>query len=266
MPAIKPARLKIQVVEIMELFDAPDKFLRALHDLLGFYADRTRRFGRVVKSAPLLDSYQVPKQVLRQIELSLSPKVLADSDAAVELADRLWDDGWLETRLLAISVLGQVSPLPPERVSDRVQMWGQACKEELVMKSLVSKGLEKLRLDARGYYFESVENWLLSPHQSLVLVGLRALPPLLDDDNFENLPLVFRWLAPLARDAGIEVRNDLIQVLRSLARRSPQETAYFLRKIKATASSPRSVAMIIRRSLDAFPADVQSVLRDVLRT
>ena len=52
MPAIQLARLKIQITELLTNFDRPVDFLRELHTLFGFYADRTRRPGQSGKPKP----------------------------------------------------------------------------------------------------------------------------------------------------------------------------------------------------------------------
>ena len=54
MPAIQLARLKIQVTELLKYFSVPKDFLRELHAMLDFYADRTRRSGQSGKPRPLI--------------------------------------------------------------------------------------------------------------------------------------------------------------------------------------------------------------------
>jgi len=264
MPAIQPARLAVQSAELTDLFDAPKKFVAALHVMLDFYADRTLRPGQVVESAPLLKSYQVARPVLRQIERTLSDRVAAAPEAALSLVDELWRERWVETRLLAISILGQIPPNPPEIIIERAKNWGSTCKEEKITKTLASRGLAYLRAEARDEFFEFLENCLTSSEMPLVLLGLRALPALLDIDGFENLPLVFRWIAPLVRGANREIRSDLIVVLRLLARRSSQETIYFLRQSLTATDNPKT-AKLIRRILDDLPKDMSSTLRLELR-
>ncbi|MBL7164186.1 MAG: DNA alkylation repair protein [Anaerolineales bacterium] len=264
MPAIQPARLAAQTVELTEHFDSPEKFVAALHDMLDFYADRTLRPGQVIESAPLLNSYQVAKPVLRHIERGLAEKVNADPEAALALADKLWRQRWVETRLLAIFILGRIPPHPPERVTERAQAWGLKCREDKIVKALASAGIARLRSESRDAFIELLENWLTSSERRLMLIGLRALLSLLEIDGFENLPQVFRWIAPLIREADREIRDDLIVLVRLLARRSPRETAYFLRQALAATANPQT-AKIIRRTLDELPEEMSSTLRLELR-
>ncbi|MBC8504434.1 MAG: DNA alkylation repair protein [Anaerolineales bacterium] len=264
MPAIQPAKLVVQVAELTEHVSEPKIYLKSLHELLDFYADRTLRPGQIIESAPLLKSYQVARPVLRQIERELAKVVNTDSEAALALADALWEQRWVETRLLAISILGRVSPNPPERVTQRAQEWGSKCKEDKIIKALSSTGIARLRTESRDEFIDLIESWLTSGNRPLELVGLRALPALLGIDGFKNLPLVFRWIAPLVREADREIRDDLILTIRILAGLSPKETLFFLRNSLEATSNPQT-AKLIRRTLVDFPEDLSSTLRLELR-
>ncbi len=264
MPAIQPARLKIQVQEMSQLVDDPTAFLRSLHDLLDFYADRTRRFQRGDRAMSLIRNYRVPNQVLRQIEISLIPVVSPHPDTAIALAEALWEDGWLETRLLAVTIVGQIDPQPPERISDKIRSWGLVCKDPMVIKALAFRGPERLRQEQRDHFLDVVDEWLGSGELPLVRVGLRAVAHLLEDQHFENLPLVFRWLSPLTRQVDFKTKQALIPDLKLLAQRSPQETAYFLHKI-LTSTENIHIPGLIRKLLDQFPEHLQDTLRQHLR-
>jgi len=256
--------LAVQVAELNEHFGDPKRYLKSLHALLDFYTDRTLRPGQVIESAPLLKSYQVARPVLRQIERELAKHVDADSENGLALADALWSERWVETRLLAIAILGRVPPNPPERVAQRAQEWGSKCKEEKIIKALSSKGIARLRSESQDEYINLLEYWLTSSNRPLELIGLRALPSLLEIESFENLPLVFRWIAPLVRETDSEIRDDLIVVVKILARLSPKETIYFLRNSLEATTSPQT-AKLIRRTLNDFPEDLSSTLRLELR-
>lgn len=264
MPAIQPAKLAIQVAELMEYVSQTEDFLKSLHSLLDFYADRTLRSRQVIESAPLLKSYQVARPVLRQIELELAKIVNTDSETALALADALWEQKWVETRLLAIAILGRVPPNPPERVAQRAQEWGSKCKEEKIIKTLASKGIARLRTEARAEFIDLIEGWLASGLRPLELIGLRALQALLEENGFENLPLIFRWIAPLVREAEREIRKDLIDIVKILSRLSPKETVYFLRNSLEATSNPQTTTLIWRM-LEDLPEDLSETLRLELR-
>lgn len=266
MPAIQPARLKSQVQETVEHLHDPAAFLCALHDLLNFYADRTRRFQRGDRAMSLIKNYRVPDQVLLHIERGLIPALAGDPERTFPLADTLWEDGWLETRLLAVTIVGQIAPDDPGPIADQIRHWSQVCKDPLVIKALSVRGLERLRRERRDFLLATLEDWLSSPdaETSLVRVALRAFIPLLEDERFENLPLVFRLLTPLARQIDFKTRPALAPVIGLLAQRSPQETSFFLRKL-LTSADRSHVPGLIREILDQFPAHLQDSLRQSLR-
>jgi hypothetical protein len=264
MPAIHPARLKIQVSELAAYYDAPNEFLRELRSLLEFYADRTRRPGQSGKPQPLIQAYQVPKQVLRRLENELKSQISADPDPAISLADALWGDGWYETRMLAVYILGN---LPTEDLTvliERLQDWGKSCQEDVLLDALLETGTLQLASDSLDTYATLLENWLEMPDSNLRKMGLRGLPGLIRNPEFANLPLVYRLLTPYVQEVSSSLETDLLTAIRALAKRSPNETAYYLQQ-NLQASHRSGTAWITRQSLDEFPREVQESLRETLR-
>ena len=264
MPAIQLARLKIQVTDLLTHFDEPTEFLHQLHDLLNFYADRTRRPGRSGKPKPLIQAYNAPRQVIRRIEGDLTPLVLADSAQALALADQLWADPWFECRLLAISILGMLPLDAPETIVTRLQTWGKTCRENALLDALLGTGAATLRAEAPDDFLLLVDHWLSSGDLPSRTIGLRALPALIMNPKFENLPALYRLLSPLLREASSSLEGDLLRVVRALGERSPQETAYFLQQ-NLNAPHKAGLAVIVRRSLDVFPPEMENLLRVTLR-
>src|SRR5512133_3765672 len=107
MPAIDLARLKKQTAHLADIFGDPSAFLRELRDVLEFYVNRSLRSQSVAPSS-VLPTYRTPVVVLRQIETELGPAAVRQPLQALELAAALWDEGWLETWLLAASLLERI--------------------------------------------------------------------------------------------------------------------------------------------------------------
>jgi len=126
MPAIDLSRLKKQTAQLVDLFGQPVEFLRAHREVLDFYVNRTLRSQSVAPSS-VLPTYRTPTVVLRQIENELGPVAGKQPIQALELADALWDEGWLETRLLAAFLLGRIPP-QEERLLARLTAWTQAVR------------------------------------------------------------------------------------------------------------------------------------------
>jgi hypothetical protein len=264
MPAIQLARLKIQISKLLTFFDSPSDFILELHVIFEFYADRTRRPGQSGKPKPLIQAYNVPRQVMRRLYSDISSFVVDDPEGGIELADRLWEDSWFECRLLAINILGCLPIMDHELVVARLSRWGRSCKEDVLIDALLQDGAIKIRREMPDDFQILVEEWLSISETPLKKLGLRAIPPLVENQKFDNLPVFYRLLAPLLRESSTTLEIDLLRAIRALGRRSPQETAYFLEQ-NLIAPHKSGTTVIVRRSIDVFPTEVQAQLREVLR-
>jgi len=136
MPAIDLARLKKQTANLADIFGEPSAFLRELREVLEFYVNRSLRSQSVAPSS-VLPTYRTPVAVLRQIEKELGPVAEQQPILALELADALWDEGWLETKLLAAFLLGRIPP-QEERLLARLTAWTQAVRDPEVRAALLT--------------------------------------------------------------------------------------------------------------------------------
>ena len=264
MPSIQPARLRQQTALLAEYFDQPAAFVRSLHHLLDFYADRTHRPGQVGEPPPLLAAYNVKPPVLRLVLQELSPLVSGQPQQALDLCDALWEQPYLEFRLLAAALHGQVSAQPADLILNRVKAWVKTGHDDRLIQALLTQGLASLRREDPDRLIQLIEEWLDSPEVYYQQLGLRTLAPLAADPGFENLPVFFRLITALVREAPQPLRPDLLNLLATLAHRTPRETAYYLRQsLDATHSS--ATAWLIRQSLREFPVDIQEGLRAVAR-
>ena len=265
MPAIQPARLKIQAAQLAEKFTDPPAFSLRLNELIEFYADRTYRPGQDSDPQPLLKAFNVPTPVLRQVSKELSKPSAANREAALALCDALWLKPVLEFRLLAAMILGQVAVQPMEDILGRVNAWAIPSTESRLIQALIADGLISVRLDWPDQYLHQIEIWLSSGKLFYSQLGLQALLPLLEMVEFDNLPAGMRMITPLVRAAPQSLRPDLLQVIQRLAARSPKETAFFLRQNLIIKEDNPGTAWLTRQSLAYFPADTRAVLRAALK-
>jgi hypothetical protein len=266
MPAIQLAKLKIESAHLAEKFDRPARFVHEFHALCDFYAERTRRPGQTGKPSPLLETYKVPAPVLRQVSRELTPYVEQNNQAALDLADALWAEPFLEMRLLAASLLGEISPEPADRLVQRVQSWVEVSADDRLLIALVETGLKRLRQEETDVYLDQVKKWLDSDGILLRRLGLRALLYLVKSQNFENLPAVIRLVTPLVRSVTGRLRPDLMDVVQALAYLSPKETAFFLLQNLAIKNESTSTGWVIRQSMGCFPPEIQASLRKGLQS
>jgi hypothetical protein len=263
MPAIQLARLRRQADELAQHFENPEVFVRQFTDLLEFYADRTHRPSQS-GSNPLLKAYRIPDPVLRRILIELTPFCQHDPEGTLALADTCWAQEIFEFRLLALNLLGKVPPEMAEEITSRAQAWNQENLEENLLQALTTTALAPLRENQLEAYIQLVEASLDKNSFIANRLGLQAMLVLLQDSKFENLPLVYRLLTPVLERAGKPLHPDLLAVLRRLAERSPQETAYYLRQRLAGIDS-KLMHWLARKSLSAFPPEMEKDLRELLR-
>ncbi|MEA2008008.1 MAG: DNA alkylation repair protein [Chloroflexota bacterium] len=264
MPAINPAHLKTHCAEIGHYFTDPQQFIAKLHGLLNFYADRIRRPGEAGTPPPLIPAYHVPAPVLRYLEREITPRVTQYPQAALSLTDALWSEEWLETRLLAAAILGRVPPISPNPILERVQKWGAGCKESLLQKALFTQGISQIREHYQEEFLRVINNLLENPEKDAQREGLYALIPLLEDANFQNLPVVYRMLSNLLKNEETGSQSEIVAVVRALAKRSEQETVFFLQEKLLTAAEPR-ITRVVRLSLPFFSEKYQKRLKGKLR-
>lgn len=265
MPAIQPARLRQQAALLADHFDEPAAFVRSLHHLLDFYADRAHRVGQAGAPPPLLAAYNVRPPVIRQLIQELAPLAESRPGPALELCEALWRQPYLEFCLLAAALLGQIAPSPSSQpILEKAQAWLASRPEERLVAALLNDGLRRVRRENPDGLIQLVEAWLDGPDLYSRQLGLRALLPMVQDPAFENLPAFFQMIHPLTRSVSSGLRPYVLDALEALAMRSPKETAYFLKQNLELPESP-DAAWFIRQSLHCFPADLQEGLRVAAR-
>lgn len=264
MPAIRPALLKQQAALVADHFADPAAFVRSLGHLLELYADRVQRPGMAGTPRPLLPAYHVRPPVLRQVLKELTQRAEVNPDQGLAICDLLWEQPYLECRQLAIQLLGQIPTANETAIIDRIKKWLPTTPETTLVELLLSQGFTRLRQEKPLVVIDQVDTWLVQKHLKMQQTGLRALLPMVKDARFENLPVFFRLLQPLLGVIPTDLRPDLLTVLEALARRSPQETALFLRQSLHLPNHP-DLPWLIRQLLPGFPTEIGNNLRSALR-
>lgn len=263
MPAINISQLKIQAAKLADLFTEPDLFIHDLNLLLDHYTNQTKRKSQSIRQLSLRTHY-TPRPVLRQIEHELAPLANNQPDAAINLADALWENGSLESRILASRLLGMVPLQSANAVFTRLPQWLAQSPDKDLSTILLTESLSRLRNESPDTFFAIVEDWLKSPRISLQTWGLRALLPLITGTEFVNYPALFRILRPAIEMAGPATQLDIQACLQTLAKKSPTEVILFLEEMLTYHPAPM-VIRTLRRILPNLPSEVQARLRNLVR-
>jgi hypothetical protein len=261
MPAIQLERLYRQATELAEWYHQPEKFATGLRDLFEFYADRTHRRGTSGAPALAIKTYKIAQPVMRRVLHELDTPLKADPQAALPLVDALWVREIYEFRVMAIEIISRLPVSLAAPVFERIQEWSRDNREEKLLSLLAERGMAALREQDIDDFLVHVRGWCQGDNFLDRRLGLLALLPLVKDGDFTNLPLIYGILTPLLDDLPKTLRADLLPVLRPLVRRSPKETAFFLRQRLEEAAQPGEVTWMIRRLLEDFPADQRASLR-----
>lgn len=264
MPAVERSHLREQIARVVAVFDDAGEFRRSLSRLLELYTNHAYRAGQAVPARPLLPSYHLPPLVLHQVEIELTAATQRDPVSALTNIDALWKSEYLEQRSLAAMMLGQVHLSQAEGVLERLQEWAVPEENRQALELLLTRGTFRLRREGPDALIELVRDWIASPRPEMRSIGLKALLPLIQDEQFHNLPPVFNLLSPLLQRLPHPLFNDLQEILSALTAREPAEAAFFIRQILGTSQNP-DLARICRKVLPLLPDEMQTPLRRLLR-
>jgi hypothetical protein len=259
MSAIHPERLAKQVEELLSSLGQPKLLVKELRELLEFYTDRTRR--SVMKPSSDISSwaFNVPRPVLRSLSSGLRSGAQTHPELAWPVIHALWDVGTREMQYLAAAILAGKSS---DDVIQFVALRAEDCRDPIVRDELARTCLQAWRRrDAVGF-IEQVSDWLGDSARKIRVFGLIALEGAVQDGQFTDLPTVFQLLAGISVSARDEERRSLGRVIRSLARRSPQEAARFL--LDEQVRNDTTARRLIRDVRDAFPPRQRELLERAL--
>lgn len=267
MPAIQIKRVRKQIQSLTERYDDLPEFRRYLLDLFDQYADRTHRAGQAAEPSPLIATYNIPPPLISELVQALGPQISARPSQGTMILDSLWAEPTYETRLLATRLLRFI-PLGPSgtstQVADHARAWMRPDTDLRLVNSMMNQGLAELIRTDPQEFLSLAQFWLQSSNPFIQDLGLRALSQLISHQDVTNFPPIFKAITPLARDVTPALRPALTDLLRALAKRSPQETAFYFHDLLNARYSPQT-AMLIRMCLNDLPNDLAENIRKRLR-
>ncbi|MFH1184259.1 MAG: hypothetical protein V1755_04370 [Chloroflexota bacterium] len=265
MPSIDLARLRKQALRLADFFFAPEEFTRNLSATLDSYVNYTIRGRRPAARGASLPTHGTPTVVMKQIEQELSALASApeNADAALALADRLWDEAWLETRLLAAFVLGRISPEEGPLIA-RLTAWTSQVRDGELRARLLDASLLRMRKETPDMFLHMIGEWLRPERPRLWPDAIRASISAINDPAFGNLPALMASLEPLVKAAPAQIQLDLEELILALFQASPTETTYFIRQILTHSDNPMT-SVAFRRMAPSFPQELKEEIREFVR-
>lgn len=265
MPAIDLARLRRQAARLADFFFVPDEFIKNLHAMLDSYVNYTVRKQRAVAPGANLPSYRTPSVIVRQIEQELAGRAAPpeNAEAALELADRLWDEEWLETRMLAAFLLGSIPPRE-ERLLARLTAWTQQLFDADLRAELLNTSLARVRREAPDVFLGLIGEWLRPERTALWPNGIEAVISAAADPEFENLPPLMKVIEPVVVAAPAKLQTEIEDLILALYSVSPTETTYFVRQVLLESENPMT-AITFRRIAPSLPAELREEVREFIK-
>jgi len=237
--------------------------MKHLSEMLEFYVNHTLRTVENVAPGSNLKTYRTPPAVITQIENEVRSVAEANPEFALELADKLWDDGALETRLLAAFLLGRIPPLE-ERLLPRLTAWSQQVRDPSVRSALLSSSLTRMRKETPAEFLSLVREYLHPARMNTWSNGIQALLPMIADSSYDNLPPILDIVEPIIEKAPAALQNELTDLIITLYRASASETIFMLKHVLSNTDNPMT-AVTMRRIVTSFPPALQREIYDLLR-
>ena len=263
MPAVLLSRLEQQITAFSPTFNQPEIFVANLVALLELYSDRTYQAGYEVPSSSKTISYRVPSVVIHALELELRRLARNHTTDALHVADELWSGIRLELKELGISLLGFIPLESSDQVMDRIGKWAPCCSDRFLLEDLLTKSNPIILQEKSALWVEKSREWLGSKDSRLIILGVKSLEPLLDTDNFNDLPQIFDSIHSLVLNLKVDVFPEMVHLLEILVEKHPTETVAFLKQV--IFESPVSATLrLIRKVLPALPNSIQISIRGAI--
>jgi|Deesub1362A_J573_1020465.scaffolds.fasta_scaffold02986_2 hypothetical protein len=258
MPAVDPRRLDRALANLQEQVADPPAARRAIIDLLEFYAKRVRRGSHLLAHASAERAYQAPPAVMGALERALLGALQPRRELAAPLAEELWEEGSLEARSLASSL---VCLLPPSDALAWVEGKAQRQGTSASMHALAACAASVLADEGPGRAIRRLRAWLAAAG-GLRRLALAALAGLVEKGGDEWIPPVMRTLKGLAVAAERAERRALAEIIVALSRQSPQETTrWIMDGLREGWLSP----LVVRAALPGLPESQRMMIRPMLR-
>lgn len=265
MPSIDLARLRKQVARLVDFYFVPDEFTAQLNGILDSYVDYTVRKKPAVAPNANLRAYRTPSAILRQIEQALTPlaRLPENSTPTLILADRLWDEGWMETCILAAFLLGCLPP-QEQHLLARLTAWTSQVRDPELRSQLLESSLGRARQETPSVFLDLLREWLRPERSRLWSDAIQAAISAVSDPEFQNLPPLLDILRPVVESAPSSLQLDLEALILALFEVSPSETAYLIRQVLIESKNPMT-AITFRRMSASLPTELREEIREFIK-
>jgi len=264
MPAIDLTTLRIQIRELVDQSSDPDTFFESLVFLLEYYKNYTLRPEKKVIGLNV-PSYNTPTQVLTSIEKELGKLVSTDPEIGLELTTRLWNESYLEAKLLAVSLFGSIPTSTAIQLLSNFPEISGGIHEQETFLPLMTNAFIHIRHEFPTQFIELISSWLKSPDSAIQRLGLKIIANMVQGSEDEDLPKIFEILKPFFTSIEPSTQTDLVECIDSLYTNSPSETLHFL--VEALNDIDDSTSLnVFSRSSRILPANLLLEINPIIKS
>lgn len=263
MVAIQRELLSHQLEGLVKNLDYEDEFISGLHDLLNYYSDRVYHPGETGLVKHSIPTYRVPEPLIPMIARKLLTDVSLKTEDYQRLVDCIWEENWLETKLLAIELARVIYSRKPDILYAYFCEWNQEHLDRTVAQNLGTALLEPIIPVYSAEVLEYLDGWSFDDPRNNrnAFMMMRVL---VDNPEFENLPGIYLIFTKMLRHLNTNVMPDAVRFLTSLIERSPVEAVYYLRQ-QSVVTTNDLFSNLVRKAANQSPSRYQVELQEILR-
>lgn len=209
----------------------------------------------------MLRSYEVPPPLLKILTLEMSLQAKAHPQEALAIADGLWEQETMETRQLAIHLLGSIVAPSMDEIKVRLESWASENQEQMLSPELAEIGTRSLRSTSADQLLNFAAHLLNKKDYRKQIFCLGMLQSLVLGNHFPDLPRLFDLLILVSQKPERRIRPELASLLVEMAKSSPKETEYFLGKLLSDEPS-EDCRWLVRQAMKALPEDSRARIQE----
>ena len=264
MPAIDLTTLRIQIHELVDQSSNPDTFFESLSLLFEYYKNYTLRVEKKYIGLNL-PSYNTPTQVLSFIGKELGKLVSTSPEIGLELATGLWNESYLEAKLLAVSLFGSLPKSTSLQLLSNFPEISGGTHEQEAFLPLMTNAFIHIRQEFPAQFIELISSWLGASDSILQRLGLKIIANMIHGSEDEDLPKIFEILEPSLRSKDPSTQTDLVECIDSLYTNSPSETLHFLVEALNEIDDSDSLK-VFSRSTRKLPANLLLEINPIIKS
>jgi len=263
MAPIELEPLRAQINYIFQHFNNAKIFTNSLLLLLERYRQKKGITNSSLGSTTSLQVFNSPQVLITEILSTLEIHVQKDPDAALLISELLWLHKEYEPKMLAYQILFLLPEPYTIQVLSNLEKWIEEYPDDHLVSQMVAVCLNRETLILSDRFLISMQKWLLSREIKQRKIGIKALETLAKSRSFTNLPHLFQLTEYQIEAPVIEIRKDLLALIRALIERSEAETAAFLISISQIHQEEDLLAFV-RKCFplfsDFYRGEIQAVL------